>query len=162
GAPQGFVKSLYMPNVGTILKDEITRLSKKVVRELVGPLQASASAQRKQLAALKKQVQEQQRELAQLRRAAERARPQAEPSEGKQHRVTAKGLITLRAKLGLSAEDFGLLAGVTGHTVYGWEKERGAPRPAQVEAIAALRSIGKREAQRRLEELRGAAGKKAP
>ena len=146
-----------MPNVGTILKDEITRLSKKAVREQVGPMQANASAQRKQLAALKKQVQELQRELAQLRRAAGRSRPQAEPAQGKQHRFSAKGLVTLRTKLGLSAKDFGLLAGVTGHTVYSWESEKSAPRPAQVEAVAALRGIGKREAQRRLEGLGGAA-----
>jgi len=156
------LRRLPMPNVGTILKDEITRLSKKAVREQVGPMQASASAQRKQLATLKKQVQELQRELAQLRRAADRAQPQAEPADGKQHRFSAKGLVTLRAKLDLSAEDFGLLVGVTGHTIYSWEKEKSAPRAAQVEAVAALRGIGKREAQRRLEALRGAADKKAP
>ena len=147
-----------MPNVGTILKDEITRLSKKAVREQVGPMQANASAQRKQLAALKKQVQELQRELAQLRRAAGRSRPQAEPAQGKQHRFSAKGLVTLRTKLGLSAKDFGLLAGVTGHTVYSWESGKSAPRATQVSAVAALRGIGKREAQRRLEALGGAAG----
>lgn len=151
-----------MPNVGTILKDEITRLSKKAVRQQVGLIQASASAQRKQLAALKKQVQALQRELALLRRTTARAQSPAEPTDGKQHRFSAKGLVTLRAKLGLSAEDFGLLAGVTGHTIYSWEKEKSAPRAAQVEAVAALRSIGKREAQRRLEVLRGAADKKAP
>ena len=151
-----------MPNVGTILKDEITRLSKKAVREQVGPMQASASAQRKQFAALKKQVQALQRELAQLRRTAGRAQPPAEPTDSKQHRFSAKWLVTLRAKLDLSAEDFGLLAGVTGHTVYSWESGKSAPRATQVSAVAALRGIGRREAQRRLADLRGAADKKAP
>lgn len=151
-----------MPNVGTILKDEIIRLSKKTLREQVGPLHTTTSAQRKQLATLKKQVQELQRELAALRRASERARPEPEAVNDTQHRLSAKGLKSLRDRLDLSAGDFGLLLDVGGQTIYNWESEKTTPRPAQLPAIAELRSIGKREARRRIEALQSGADKKVP
>jgi hypothetical protein len=47
----------------------------------------------------------------------------------------------------------GLLLGVSGQSIYHWEAEKSRPRPAQLQAIAALRKLGKREARRRLEEI---------
>lgn len=148
-----------MPNVGAILKSEITRLSRKTVREQIGPLHTTTNSLRKQHAALKKQVQELQRELAQLRRASERARPEPEAVNGTQHRFSAKGLKSLRDRLDLSAGDFGLLLDVGGQTIYNWESEKTIPRPAQLPAIAELRSIGKREARRRVEALQNGGDK---
>jgi DNA-binding transcriptional regulator YiaG len=148
-----------MPNVGAILKSEIARVSKKVVREHVGPIHATTSTHRKQLATLKKQVQELQRELALLRRASEKARPEPETANGVQHRFSAKGVKSLRGRLDLSAEDFGRLLDVGGQTIYNWESEKTTPRPAQVPAIAELRGIGKREARRRVEALQNGGDK---
>jgi DNA-binding transcriptional regulator YiaG len=56
-----------------------------------------------------------------------------------------------RQKLGLSAADFGRLVGVSGLSIYNWEKGKVRPRRKQVEALASLRGVGKREARRRLE-----------
>lgn len=144
-----------MPNIATLLKSEITRLSKKVVKENIGPIQAASAGHRRQIAALKRQVATLQKELGKLRRLpALRSEPAQTETDGSPPRFQARGLRSLRAKLGLSAEDFGRLAGVSGQSVYNWETEKTAPRQAQVKALASLRSLGKREAMARLEQMR--------
>jgi DNA-binding transcriptional regulator YiaG len=72
--------------------------------------------------------------------------------EGVRHRFSAKGFKTLRAKLGLSASDVGTLLGVSMQSVYNWERGNTVPRAAQVSSIAALRSMGKKQAKERLEQ----------
>ena len=52
-----------------------------------------------------------------------------------------------------SAADFATLLGVSGQSVYKWEHGEARPRARQLEAIAALRGIGKREAAARLEKM---------
>ncbi len=145
-----------MPNVGAILKDEITRLSKRVVREHIDPIHSVTSAHRKQLAVLKKQVQQLQREIALLRKNSTQARTKPEAVNGTQFRFSAKGLKSLRSRLSLSAEDFGRLVNVGQQTIYNWENEKTIPRSTQVPAIAELRGIGKREARQRLDALNAA------
>ena len=142
-----------MPNVGQVLKSEISRLSKKEVRAHVGPVQSATRAHRKQLAALKKQVQQLERQIAALRRASAAKVPPAEGEVDTKLRFSAKGLRSLRNRLGLSAEEFGLLIEVSGQTVYNWENGKTVPRPAQLPGIAALRTVGKKEARTRLDAL---------
>ena len=74
---------------------------------------------------------------------------------GKQRRFSATRFASQRRKLGLSAADFGALLGVSGQSVYKWEHGEARPRARQLEAIAELRGIGKREAAARLEKLQG-------
>lgn len=147
-----------MPNLASALKGEISRLSTKVARQHVAPVQSTTQTLRKQVSALKKQLQILEREVAALRRQAARAKPEVEPEIESKVRFTAKGLRSLRARLGLSAEDFGRLLDVGQQTIYNWEGEKTQPRPAQVPAIAALRKLGKREARARVEQAAGAAG----
>ena len=63
---------------------------------------------------------------------------------------TVVNALMLRDRLGLSAERFGKLIGVTGQSIYAWEAGRSVPRAKQLEAIAALRGIGKKEVRARL------------
>jgi len=56
----------------------------------------------------------------------------------------------------ISAADYAKLVGVARLTVYNWEKGKSRPRQAQLEALAGVRGLGKREAIARLE------GAKAP
>ncbi len=147
-----------MSDIATLLKSEISRLSKKAVRQYIAPLQSASTAQRKQITALKKQVSDLQRQVQQLRRAAGTASRRAEAASDEQDvkfRFVAKGLRTLRSRLGLSAEEFGQLVGVSGQSVYNWESKKATPRATQVASIAALRGIGKKEARARLEKLSG-------
>ena len=67
-------------------------------------------------------------------------------------RFSAKGLNSRRQKLGLSAGDMGALLGVSAQTIYNWEAGTTRPRGPQVEAIAAVRAMGKRQILAKLQE----------
>jgi len=69
-------------------------------------------------------------------------------------RFAAKGLRTQRARLGLSAADFGKLIGVSAQSIYNWESEKARPRAGQITRVAQLRMMGKREARAELNRLR--------
>lgn len=141
-----------MSDIAALLKSEISRLSKKAIRQAIGPVQSATTAHRRQLAAMKKQISDLEREVKKLRRAASSASLPV-PEEGVKIRFVAKGLKSLRMRLGLSAEDLGLLLGASSQSVYNWESKKTTPRPAQVEAIAQLRNVGKKEALERLAAL---------
>lgn len=149
-----------MPNIASLLKDEIKRLSRREIRANVGPARRTWTQQRRALAALKRQFAELSRRIARLERGASRSAPAAQESEAQRHRFVAKGLQSHRARLGLSAIDFGRLVGVSAQTIYNWEHGATRPRGAQLAALAALRGIGKREAQARLAQLGGNSGKR--
>jgi predicted transcriptional regulator len=68
-------------------------------------------------------------------------------------RFSAKGMKSHRAKLGISAGDYGRLAGVSAQSIYNYETGKATPRQAQVAALLAVRSLGKREAMARLESM---------
>ena len=68
--------------------------------------------------------------------------------------LSAKGLAAQRRRLALSAHDCGLLVGASGQSVYNWEDGKAHPRAKQLPAIAALKTMGKKEAAARLASLR--------
>lgn len=148
-----------MPNIAAVLKDEIARIARKEVRAQTGNFKNASSQYRAHIAALRRRVDELERELARVRKSAGRApaapRGGEDDDGGTQRRFSATRLAAQRNKLGLSAADFAALLGVSGQSVYKWEHGESRPRAKQLEAIAALRGIGKREAQARLEKLRG-------
>lgn len=129
------------------MKDELASLKK-------------ASAQhRSHIAALRKQVESLQQALKRANRSATpvSARATSEEEGTPARRFSPSRLATHRQRLGLSAADFGALMGVSGQSIYKWEAGEARPRRAQLEAIAEVRTLGKREANARLEALRGAA-----
>jgi DNA-binding transcriptional regulator YiaG len=65
-------------------------------------------------------------------------------------RFRADGLKSHRAKLGLSAKEYGRLVGVSGLTIYNWENGKTRPRSQQLANLATVRGMGKREAMKRL------------
>ena len=143
-----------MPNFGAVLKQEIARLARKEVRSVVEPTRKAAVQHRHAIAALRAQVAKLEREVAVLRRQrlGAPAAATSAPSGGKL-RFRAGGLKAHRSRLGLSAADYGKLVGVTAQSVYNWERGDAAPRGEQLARVAALRSIGKREATARLEQV---------
>jgi DNA-binding transcriptional regulator YiaG len=140
-----------MPNFSLILKSEINRLARKEVKAAIEPLRKANGAYRKEIAELKRQVTSLRRETKSLARHELAARPHA--GDPKTLRFTASGLKSLRARLGLSASDFGRLVSVSGQSIYNWEAGKASPRATQQAAIAAVRGIGKREALKRLESM---------
>ncbi|MDQ6619814.1 MAG: hypothetical protein M3Z31_08980 [Pseudomonadota bacterium] len=152
-----------MANIGTLLKAEIARLSRREVRK---ELQASnkASAQhRRYIAGLKRQVAQLEHQMAALQRRVKVAPTTASNgadgtngangANGTKYRFVAKGFRSHRARLGLSAAECGKLLGVSAQSIYNWEHNVAVPRREQVMRIAALRALGKREARARLEQL---------
>ena len=143
-----------MPNIASILKAEISRVARKEVRGEVASLKKAVSAYRTDIAALKRRAQALEQELGRLRKASPKVATQetSEPST-QTLRFSAKGLLSQRKRLGLSAEDCGLLVGASSQSVYNWES--GArPRAKHLTAIAALKAMGKREAAARLASIR--------
>ena len=68
-------------------------------------------------------------------------------------RFSAEGLKAHRERLGLSADNYGRLIGVSGLSIYNWEGGKAKPRESSIAALASIRGIGKREAAKRLEAL---------
>lgn len=149
-----------MPNLNTVLGEEIRRLARKEIRSQVGPTQKIVARYRSDIADLKRRIadlekrlgfveqQEKKRLSSPAAAAAKKAgkdakRPRFSPAWVKKH----------REKVGLSAADYGRLVGVSALTIYNWESGKSSPRDKQLLAWGEIRNLGKREAQNRLELL---------
>ncbi|MFN3565469.1 MAG: helix-turn-helix domain-containing protein [Burkholderiaceae bacterium] len=150
-----------MPNVAALLKQEITRLARKEVRGATVALKKASAQHRRAIAALRRQIAQAQRQLATLARRLERGTGGGAPAAPEEPKVrfVARGLRSHRARLGLSAAEYGKLVGVSAQSIYNWEQGAARPRAAQLATLVALRGIGKREAQARLQQLAQASGK---
>ena len=144
-----------MPNIATIFKDEIVRLSRKESRRLVDPTRKTTTQLRHDVATLKRQIGILERQVAMLSRKELGAATAKVEASVKHTRFSAKGLQAQRARVELSAADFGKLLGVSAQSIYNWESEKARPRPEQIAKLAALRGLGKREVATRLEQLAG-------
>jgi DNA-binding XRE family transcriptional regulator len=165
-----------MPNVATVLKAETTRIARKEITSEVKPLRKLQSQHRSAIAALKRRIDQLEKQLREVAKSAARATAAAggggagrgrsngqkrgedgsaaeSGAGGRKLRFRAAGLAAHRQRLGLSAAAAGELMGVSGLTVYKWEGGKTRPRASQLQSIAAFRRLGKREAQKRLEQL---------
>ena len=165
-----------MANLASALKEEISRVARKEIRQqTAGTIRTVAQCER-EIAALKRQIGGLQRMLSPQRKPsapeptarkktskkkvaakatepAATARTGAESDSGsKRSRFSAKGLKTHREQLGLSADSYGKLVGVSGLSIYNWEQEKARPRESSIAALASIRGLGKREAASRLGE----------
>jgi DNA-binding transcriptional regulator YiaG len=153
-----------MPNVGTVLREEMARVSRREIRKQTQSTKKATAQHRHHIAAMNKKIVELERRVALLTRQAKRQHPAAVAASGNgsastRLRFVAKGLRSHRNRLGLSADDYAALVGVSANSVYAWEQGKTTPRQEQLAKVAALRGIGKREAARRLELLRRANGR---
>jgi DNA-binding transcriptional regulator YiaG len=150
-----------MPNIAVVLKDEIRRLARKEVKAYTNATKRAVAQSRKEIAELKRLVQAQQKRLAVFASQAEKqtGQPQVAEAPLAGARFSARSVNAQRKRLGLSAEDYGALLGVSGLTIYNWEHGKARPRRAQFAALLAVRGIGKREALKRLEAVKQHAGK---
>lgn len=139
-----------MPNIAAVLKGEISRLSRREIRKQVQPVRKASAAFRREIAALKRQVLALQRQAKQHAPANVATSPNA---SSRPLRFVAKGLRSLRTRLGLSAPELARLMGVSDQTVYNWELKKTVPRKEQLATLAMIRSLGKREARSRLDTM---------
>ena len=148
-----------MSDIQKVLRAEISRLARKEVRGEIESLRKASTQQRSAIAELRRQIDALSRNLKQVSKTA--ARPQGhvggpaaadveEASDGTPRRFSATRLAAHRAKLGLSAADYGRLVGMSGATIYNWEQSKSRPNAEQLQALAAVRGMGKREVAARL------------
>ncbi len=145
-----------MPNIASVLKEEITRLARKEVKAQTEATRKATAQYRRDIAQLKRTVDSLTRQVAYLEKQEQKRgaeSPRTGDAEGR--RFSARGLKTHRGKLGLSAAEYAELVGVSGQTIYNWENGKSKPRAEQLAALVAVRGMGKREAVRKLELLQG-------
>lgn len=144
-------------NIAAALKSEISRVSRKEMRVEFQALKKVTTKLRADNADLKRRLSDLEKAIKLLNKASsrERAAPQSRESSagGKAvERFSAKGIAAQRKRLGLSAASLGKLIGVSGATVYLWEKGQSRPRANQMAGIASIRQMGRRESQSKLAE----------
>ena len=147
-----------MPNIASVLKDEISRISRKEMRRETASLKKSSTTHRSEIAALKRRVQELERQVRRLGRAGESPGPTAanEDSVSPGSRFSARSIAAQRKRLRLSAVECGLLIGASAQSIYNWEEGKARPRAQHLRAIFALRNLGRREASEILESRKAA------
>jgi DNA-binding transcriptional regulator YiaG len=145
-----------MANLLGILNERIRRVARREIRGQTQKTRRLTAQHRRDIAALKRQVAALARTVTFLEKQEQRrvASPPV-PQKAKGVRFSARSVRAQRARLGLSAKDFGRLVGVAGLTIYSWESGKSRPRKKQLAGLAAVRRLGKREARQRLEMLTG-------
>jgi DNA-binding transcriptional regulator YiaG len=137
-----------MPNLAAALKEEIRRLARKEVKTQTEKTKRAVGQYRRDIAQLKRLIDEQKKKISLLAGASRD--PSGEESQDddslKGVRFSARSVRAQRQRLGLSADAYGKLVGVSALTVYKWEQGKARPRRAQLEALVAVRGIKKREA----------------
>lgn len=139
-----------MANLGALLKQEISRLSRREARGETGAIKRATAQFRHDIAALKRKVVDLERQLSQVGRHGAPSAHFGEQGPVKRARFVPKGLKSLRTRLGVSAAGLGTLLGASAQSVYNWEHGVTKPRDSQFTKIAALRTLTKKEAQARL------------
>jgi DNA-binding transcriptional regulator YiaG len=152
-----------MPNLAATIKEEIRRLARREIKTNTSSTKGAVTQFRRDIAALKRHVQAQQKEITFLK-AQERKRLGQPEVKGEEElegvRFSARSVKAQRQRLGLSREDYGKLVGVSSLTIYYWEIGKGRPRKERLAALVTVRKLGKREALQKLEMLK--AGPKKP
>jgi DNA-binding transcriptional regulator YiaG len=142
-----------MQNLAALLKQEIARVARKEVRAEIQALKKASAGYRHAIAGLKQHVQALERQVKRQTKGTQSADQGNNAGDERQLRFSAKRLAAQRARLGLSQANFAKLVGVSALSIYNWESGRARPRQPQLKAIADVRTLGKREAAARLEEL---------
>lgn len=136
-----------MPNIATVLKEEIARVARKETRADTQQLKKASAHYRSDIAALKRRIAALEQLVGRLGKIAAKTAPIAKADQpAGAFRFSAKGLQTQRKRLGLSASEAALLLGVSDQSVYKWENGKTRPRASQFASIATLRSLGKADA----------------
>lgn len=150
-----------MTNIASVLKAEIARVARKEIRAEIESLKKASLQHRHAVAQMRREVAELERALKQARKSVASASSDTSKSDekaavpdavddGTPRRFSASRLAAHRAKLGLSAADYGKLVGMSGATIYNWEHGKGRPKPEQVQALGMLKLLSPTVARARL------------
>ncbi len=141
-----------MPNLQTVLRQEIRRLARKEIRSELETTKKAVARHRREIAELKRRNKVLERAVSYLQ-SRETKRLKAGPSKTvppQGSRFSVRSLKAQRRNSGLSQEEYGSLVGVSKTTIYNWESGRIKLGEKHLATLVSLRGIGKREAIRRL------------
>lgn len=134
------------------IKAEISRLAKKEVRAEVQSLKKASAGYRSEIAALKRRIASLEA-LVNKQAKGTKVKPEVSTEEeGTSLRFRVADFASLRKKLGISAAEMGKLLGVSAQSVYHWETGKSKPRKSQLQAISAVRKMGKKDLATKLAE----------
>ena len=135
------------------LKNEISRIARKESRANAKQVKKASAQYRTEIAALKRRVASLESAIARLGKQQHAPHVQEKTLTGVSLRFRASGFASLRKKLDLTAHEMAQLIGVSAQSVYHWETGKSRPRASQLQAIAEVRKIGKKEAWEKLASL---------
>ena len=160
-----------MPNLATLLKEEISKIVRKEVQDQVRELQKTVREQRDALARLEKQSGPAKAKAAAKPAATKSAATKsaaakpaaAKPAAAKvskapagdkrkQIRISPNTIKKHRKRLKLSQAELGELLNVSTNTVLRWEAGTSKPRSKHLSGLGQLRSMGLREVKKQLGE----------
>jgi DNA-binding transcriptional regulator YiaG len=146
-----------MVNVAKVLRDEISRISRRETKSSIQGIGKSHKGLKKMVADLKKRVlllEKGNKGLVAAMKRQQAGQPEKPPEETKKIRLTARGIRSLRKRLRLTQADFARLVGTTPYSVYLWEKKEGGLnlRDKTREAVLSIRGLRAGEAKERLME----------
>ncbi len=144
-----------MPNLQSVLRQEIQRLARREVRSELAATKKAVAQHRREIAELKRINTALERTVSYLQsRETKRLKTgpsNAEPPEGT--RFSTRSMKAQRKRSGLSQEDYASLVGVSSSTIYNWESGSTKPSGKHLATLVSLRGIGMREAKKHLELL---------
>lgn len=155
-----------MPNLATLLKEEISKLARKEVQDQTRELVKTIKEQNARIARLEKQD-DQPKAKAKAKPKAKAKAKADKPAPAKKAAASAPkrkskfspaSLKNNRKRLSLSQADVGVLLGTSTNTVLRWEAGSSKPREAHLPKIAALSKMGKKQAKQELEQRKAQAG----
>ena len=165
-----------MANLANVLKEEIGTLARRELRRQTADVDKSMARCERDIAALKREIEALERELSSLRSprpaptvaskkkkstpasprgqaASKVSATSASAKPSSRGQFSGEALKAHRERVGLSADNYGKLIGVSGLSIYNWEQGKARPRRSSADAWTAIRRIGKREAAKRLTAL---------
>ena len=140
---------------------EVLRTARKEIRGELGSLRKTVTAQRSEIATLKRNVKDLRSQVKGLHKAATRqAAPGKVPVQdaeapvrrGRRFQFKAEALAAKRRQLGLSQQAMAALLEASTLSVARWEGGKAMPRAKQLERIQVVLKMGKREALAKLQE----------
>lgn len=139
---------------------EVLRMARKEIKGGLGNLRKTVTAQRSEIAVLKREMKALAAQMKALNKAAGRKAGTGEAQEQdaqaperrkRQFHFKAEVLAGKREQLGLSQQAMAALLGASTLSVSRWEGGKVMPRAAQLERIRSVLKMGKREARARLQ-----------
>lgn len=149
-----------MTTYAIAVKQEMTRVARKVMRPEMESVRADSAAQRKRVLDLERRVKSLEAALAALQIDLRSHRVQKDQggsaalgSQAQSSSFDASGFADHRKQLGLTQAQMAKLLGTSALSVYKWERAGVIPRRAQQEKIESVMKLGKRAAAAKLRSL---------